>query len=66
MIGERVFESSFQMTSVKTPFGIVEMSVVCKNKFSMIDISTENNNEYLSSRDGNITHQREKALINQE
>ena len=45
MIGERVFESSFQMTSVKILFGIVEMSVVCKNKFNMIDISTENNDE---------------------
>ena len=56
----------FSYASVKRLFGIVEMSVVCKNKFSMIDISTENNNEYLSSRDGNITLQRDKALINQE
>ena len=45
MIVEGVFESCFQMTSVKILFGIVEMSDVCKNKFSMIDISTENNNE---------------------
>ena len=66
MIVEGVFESCFHMTSVKRLVGIVEMSVVCKNKFSMFDISTENNNEYLSSRDGNITLQRDKALINQE